>query len=97
MSDSRRAGQRIVLVMYGLLVAVAGAFGALLALTVENLRPPSYLFLIELPPTPLGMAVYGALTVATVFGVPLALVLLVSRRIEESESGPVAESSDDEA
>lgn len=73
-------GQRIVLTMYAILVAVAGVVGVLLALTVEGLRNPDLFFLVELPSTPVGMAVYGMVTVATAFGVPLALVILVSRR-----------------
>lgn len=93
MSEHGWDGQRVVLTMYGLLVAVAAAVGVLLAAIVEGLRGPSLFFLIDLPPTPLGMAVYGAVTVATVFGVPLVLVILVSRRIDESEDGPPADTS----
>lgn len=80
-------GQRIVLTMYGILVVVAGAVGVLLALTVEGLRRPELFFLVELPATPLGMAVYGAVTVAAVFGVPLALVIAVSRIGDLEEAG----------
>jgi hypothetical protein len=80
-------GQRIVLTMYAILVVVAGAVGVLLALTVEGLRGPELFFLLELPATPLGMAVYGTVTVATAFGVPLALVIAVSRLGELDEAG----------
>lgn len=76
------AGRRVVLGMYALLVAVAAAVGVLLALFVDGLRPPSLFFLVELPPTPLGMAVYGAATVAVAFGLPLAAVIAVSRRAD---------------
>lgn len=85
MTESGWDGQRIVLVMYGILVAVAGFVGVMMATFVENLRPPSLLFLIELPPTKLGMAVYGMVTVALAFGVPLALVIGVTRRFDLEE------------
>jgi hypothetical protein len=90
MADAGLDGQRIVLVMYVVLVAAAGAFGALLPLVVEGLRPASYLFLIEFPPTSLGMAAYGALTVATILTVPLAAVILASRYAVEDDAGGAA-------
>lgn len=64
--------------LYFTLVAVAGAAGYLTATFVENLQPPAYLFLVEFPPTQLGFAAYGALTIATALGVPLLLVVFVS-------------------
>lgn len=85
MSERGLAGQRIVLTMYAILVAAAGFVGVMLALLVDNLRPPSLLFLVQLPPTPLGMAVYGMVTVALAFGLPLALVIGVTRRFDLDE------------
>lgn len=81
-----RDGQRIVLVMYAILVTVAGVFGALLPLAIEDLRPPAYLFLIELPATSLGLAAYGALTVGTILAVPLIAVIIASRYALDDES-----------
>lgn len=78
MTEQRFSGPRFVVGLYLGLVAVAGVTGALVAASVEDLRPPAYLFLVEFPPTPAGMAAYGALTIATVLGIPLALVALVS-------------------
>lgn len=79
MAEAGWDGQRIVLVMYVILVTVAGAFGALLPLAVEDLRPPAYLFVIEFPATSAGLAAYGALTVGTILAVPLVAVVLASR------------------
>lgn len=94
MSERGREGQRIVLVMYGVLVSVAGGVGVLMATFVDNLRPPSLLFLIELPPTPLGMAVYGMVTVAIVFGIPLALVIWVTEKFDLDEADNVQAQKD---
>ena len=90
MADTGLDGQRIVLGMYVVLVTAAGAFGALLPLVVDELRPPAYLFLIEFPATSLGMAAYGALTVATILTVPLTAVILASRYAVEDDAGETA-------
>lgn len=69
--------------MYLVIVCVAGVLGYLMGTFVRNPEPPAYLFLVQFPATPSGIAAYGALTVATVLGVPLALVALVSRSVGE--------------
>ncbi len=75
-------GSRLVLLLYLLLVTVGGLAGLLTGVTVDGLAPPRFLFLVAFPPTPLGVAAYGALTVAVVLGVPLTLVIAVSRRVD---------------
>jgi hypothetical protein len=75
-----------VAVLYVLLVGFAAVAGVLFARVVEAPEPPRLLLLVPLPPTSLGFAVYGAVTVALVLGVPLALVAYVSRR--EDLAGP---------
>jgi hypothetical protein len=77
------AGPRLVVGLYVLLVLVTATAGFLIATFVEGLEPPRFLFLVPFPPTPLGFAAYGGLTLALVLGVPLALVVLVSRRIDD--------------
>lgn len=69
--------------MYLAIVCVAGVLGYLMGTVVRNPEQPAYLFLVQFPATPSGIAAYGALTVATVLGVPLALVALVSRSVGE--------------
>lgn len=76
-------GPRIVLTLYGLLVAVGAVAGALVATFVEGVTEPALFGVFALPATPLGFAVYGGVTLATVLGVPLALVVYVSRRIDD--------------
>ncbi|QCJ47715.1 MULTISPECIES: DUF7520 family protein [Haloprofundus] len=83
MSTIRLEGPRFVLILYVLLVAISGLAGFLTATFVSGLRSPRFLFLIPFPPTQLGFAAYGALTVALVLGVPLLLVAYVSRNIDD--------------
>jgi len=80
---SRFDGPRLVLTLYALLVAVGGVAGVLVATFVDGVSAPELYAVISLPPTALGFAVYGAVTIATVLGVPLALVIYVSRRIDD--------------
>ncbi|SDM14537.1 hypothetical protein SAMN04487949_1027 [Halogranum gelatinilyticum] len=80
------SGQRFVLVLYAGLVAVAGTAGFLTATFVDNLEPPAYLFLVEFPATQLGFAAYGALTIATVLGIPLLVVVYVSQYVDDPDA-----------
>lgn len=83
MSATRFRGPQFVLILYALLVAISGLAGFLTATFVSGLRPPRFLFLIPFPPTQLGFAAYGALTVALVLGVPLLLVVYVSQNLDD--------------
>jgi hypothetical protein len=75
--DSRR-GSRVVLTVYVVIVAVAGVMGFVIgSIRPKNLDPELF-GVVQLPPTPLGVALYGVLTVAIVLGVLLALVVYVS-------------------
>lgn len=80
------SGRRFVIGLYAFLVGVAAAAGYLTAALIPNVQRPAFLFLVELPATPLGFAVYGALTVALVLGVPLLLVRHVSQDIDDVEA-----------
>ncbi|WP_435063639.1 DUF7520 family protein [Halobaculum sp. EA56] len=80
--QARRDGPRIVLVLYAVLVGVGAVAGVLVATFVDGLSAPSLFAVIPLPATALGFAVYGGVTIAAVLGVPLALVIYVSRRVE---------------
>lgn len=82
---SARRGPRFILLLYAGLVALSGLIGVLFSLVVTDPEPPRLLFLVSLPPTAVGFAVYGALTIALVLGVPLAGVIYVSRQIDPVE------------
>ncbi|MFB6156006.1 MAG: cox cluster protein [Haloferacaceae archaeon] len=84
--DDRYSGSRSVLVLYAVLVAVTAVAGYLIGTFVDGLEPPKFLFLVPFPATPLGFAAYGALTVALVLGIPLALVVYVSRNVDDPDA-----------
>jgi len=74
-----REGTRVVLAVYAVIVALAAVMGYVLgAIRPENLDPELF-GVIDLPPTPLGVALYGSVTVAVGLGLLLGLVVYVSR------------------
>lgn len=77
------SGNRVVVQLYVIIVALSGVMGFALG----NIRPddldPELFGVIELPPTPFGVAVYGVVTVAVFLGVFLGLVVVVSNRMED--------------
>ena len=80
-----RDGRRFVLLLYLALVGVATTAGFLTGTFVAGLEAPRFLFVVPFPPTPVGFAAYGGLTLALVLGVPLSLVIYVSRTIDDVE------------
>ena len=75
-----------MLLLYLALVSVGGTAGYLTATFVDDLEPPAYLFLVEFPATQLGFAAYGTLTIATVLGIPLLLVVFVSQYVDDPDA-----------
>ncbi|MFB6156570.1 MAG: cox cluster protein [Haloferacaceae archaeon] len=82
MARSGWRGPRLVLTLYAVLVTFAAVAGVLFSVVVDDPVPPRLFFVLTLPPTRLGFAVYGGVTIAAVLGVPLLLVVLASRRDE---------------
>jgi len=74
------AGNRVILTIYAALVGLAGLMGFLIGIFLEDLDPVAMFGIVDVPPTPVGLAVYGAITIAVVLGAFLGLVIVVSRR-----------------
>lgn len=70
----RVSGRRLVIGLYVGLVAFAGLMGYIIGVVVDDLQAVSLLGVIPIPPTPIGLAVYGAVTIALLLGVLLLLV-----------------------
>ncbi|ERH12907.1 MAG: hypothetical protein J07HB67_01938 [halophilic archaeon J07HB67] len=79
-------GRRFVLVLYVALVGVAATAGVLTATFVDGLSRPELFGVIPLPATRVGFAVFGGVTMAFVLGVPLSLIIYVSRRIDDPDA-----------
>ncbi|MGM0604984.1 MAG: DUF7520 family protein [Halobacteriota archaeon] len=81
------SGHRLILALYVGIVAFAGVMGYLLPFVVAEITPPRLFFLVELPATPIGLAVYGVVTIGAVLGVLLWLVTYVSEHVDEADPG----------
>jgi len=66
--------------MYVIILTLTGLFGYVIATISPGQVEPRLFFLIELPGTPLWVAIYGILTVGTVLGALLLLVRYVSKK-----------------
>lgn len=74
-------GNRIILALYAIVVAVTGLMGALIgSIGLRDLEAVTFLGLVTFQPTPLGLAAFGMATIGTFLGALLVLVALVSRR-----------------
>jgi hypothetical protein len=80
--DAPWEGTRFVLLLYAALVGLSGVFGYVIGLIRPEDLDPRLFMLVDLPPTPFGMAIYGSLTVATVLGVLLLGVRYVADRYD---------------
>lgn len=82
-ADAGIGGRRAVITLYLLLVGVAVVMGVVLSVILEDATSVALFGLIELPPTALGMALYGGITVATLLGIPLLGIWYISNRGDE--------------
>ncbi|MFB6191841.1 MAG: cox cluster protein [Haloarculaceae archaeon] len=88
-TEGALAGRRLVVGLYLIVVAIAASIGLVLGLIAPQGLDPRLFGVIDLPPTPLGMAAYGGVTLAVVLGVLLVAVAYVSRRYDDADpDGP---------
>jgi len=78
-------GPRFVVLLYGLLIALTGVFGYVIGLIRPKNLDPKLFMVVDLPPTPFGMAIYGMLTVGIILGVLLVAVSYVAREYDTVE------------
>ena len=77
---STLGGKRLILLLYAVVVSIAGITGFLIgALGIRGLRPVTFLGLVTFQPTAVGLAAYGVLTMGLGLGVMLGLVIYVSK------------------
>jgi hypothetical protein len=71
----------VVLALTVILTTVTGLFGAVLGLVRPDDLDPELFGVVQLPPTPLGMAIYGMVTVGLGLGLFLLAVQAVSKHV----------------
>lgn len=80
-----RRGDRLVVQLYLIIVAIAGVMGFVLGTIRPDDLEPELFGVVALPPTPFGVALYGIVTVGVGLGAFLLLVRVVSRRYDDAE------------
>lgn len=83
MSEQGLGGRTLVLTLYVVVVSIAAGTGFLLGAIGPQELDPELFGVVQLPPTPLGMAVYGGVTIGLLLGVLLLAVVYVSDRYVE--------------
>ena len=77
-------GEKVVVQMYVIIVALAGVMGFVLGTIRPANLEPALFGVVALPPTPFGVALYGMVTVGVGLGALLGLVVYVSRRTDDT-------------
>lgn len=78
-------GRRVIVVLYVVVVAIAGGMGAAIgSIGLRDLESVSLFGLVTFQPTPVGLAAFGMTAVGVTLGVALVLVVFVSRRFPEA-------------
>lgn len=84
--SSRLQGRSLVVGLYVFIVTFAGVVGVLLgAFGPDGMRPVHLFGVIEVQPTPLGLATYGIVTIGLFFGVLLSLIVFVANRYDDAQ------------
>lgn len=78
--DDRTGGRQLVIGLYVAIVLLTAGLGFVIGLIGPQGLDPVLFGVVQLPPTPLGTAVYGAVTLGVMLGVALLAVRYVSRR-----------------
>jgi len=79
-----RQGNRVVLFVFGSVILIAGVMGLILGSIRPDDLDPELFGLIQLPPTPIGVALFGMITVGVGLGAFIAGVVYVSRRYDDA-------------
>lgn len=85
--ESRTGGRQLVVAVYVVIVLLTAGIGFVIGAIAPQGLDPRLFGLIQLPPTPIGTAVYGGVTIAVLLGVLLLAVVYVSERYDDTDPG----------
>lgn len=79
-----RPGRRVVYTVYAGIVGIAALMGFILGVINPEGMDPTLFGVIDLPATPVGMVIFGVVTVGLALGVLLLLVSVVAERFDDA-------------
>lgn len=79
-----RPGRRVVYAVYAVVVAIAGLMGFILGVISPRALDPVLFGVIDLPPTPVGMVIFGVVTVGLGLGLLLIAVSVIADRYDDA-------------
>lgn len=77
-----RPGRRVIYALYAVVVGIAGLMGFIIGIIRPEKLDPRLFGVIDLPPTPVGMVIFGVVTVGLGMGVLLLVVSWVADRFD---------------
>jgi len=77
-------GHRLVVRLYLIIVALTGVMGYVLGWATDQSLRPVLFGVFALPATPVGVAVFGMVTIGLGLGVLLALVVYVANNFDDA-------------
>ncbi|MFB6116987.1 cox cluster protein [Halosegnis sp.] len=85
-TEPETGGRRLVVTVYVAIVLLTACIGFVIGAIGPQGLDPELFGLIQLPPTPVGMAVYGGTTIALLLGVLLGGVVYVADRYDDADA-----------
>lgn len=83
---SRWQGRRVLYVLYATVVTIAALMGFIIGTIDPDGLDPVLFGVIELPPTPVGMVVFGVVYVSIGLGILMLAVEFVANRFDDEHA-----------
>ena len=79
------SGRRVIYAVYAAVVSIAALMGFILGTINPEGLDPTLFFVIDLPPTPVGMVIFGVSTIGLGLGVLMLVVAYVADRFDDAQ------------
>ncbi|PSP57242.1 cox cluster protein [Halobacteriales archaeon QH_7_66_36] len=84
-TEDRTGGPGLVITIYVIVVLLTASIGFIIGAIGPQGLDPELFGVVQLPPTPVGMAIYGGTTIGSLLGALLIGVIYVANRYDDAE------------